>query len=72
MSEQTTQPQEETQVQEPQEGTFVAPPMDVYEFDWDKVTTLEEIKLVFKAMGIKFTAQVPNFEELKPFAKKVN
>ena len=53
-------------------SSFVAQSLDIYEFDWDKVNTIDDVKLIFKAMGIKFTAEVPNFEELKPLSKKID
>jgi len=44
---------------------------DWYEFDFDKVNTIEDIKLILQAMGMKFNQMAPNFEELKSISKKV-
>ena len=63
---------EETQVQEPQEGTFIAQQMDWYEFDFEKINTIEDIKVILQAMGMKFNEMAPNFDKLKEYGKKVS
>lgn len=45
---------------------------DWYEFDFDKVNTIDDIKKILSAMGMKFNQMAPNFEELKSISKKVD
>ncbi len=46
--------------------------LDWYEFDFDKVNTIEDIKLILQAMGMKFNQLAPNFEALLQYAKKLD
>ena len=46
--------------------------VDWYEFDFTKVNTIEDIKLILQAMGMKFNEFAPNFEELVKYGKKVD
>jgi ABC-type arginine transport system ATPase subunit len=46
--------------------------IDWYEFDFSKVNTIEDIKLILQAMGMKFNQLAPNFEELVKYGKKVD
>ena len=41
-----------------------------YEIDYDKVNTVEDIKLILNALGIKFTSNHPKFNTIEPFFKK--
>mgnify|MGYP003351590762 CR=1 FL=1 len=43
----------ETQVQEPQSGLTIEP-MDWYEIDFDKVNTIDDVKVILQSMGMKF------------------
>jgi len=42
----------------------------VYEIDFDKVNTVEDIKTLFKGIDFRFTAIVPEFESMKHLLKK--
>ena len=41
-----------------------------HEIDYDKVNTVEDIKLILNALGVKFTSNHPKFDTLEPFFKK--
>jgi hypothetical protein len=45
-------------------------PSVVYEIDFEKINTLEDVKNLIKALGIKFF-QSENTEEIKHLLKKV-
>lgn len=62
---------EETQVQEPQPATFeVGNPVNWYEFDWDnKITTLEDVKVIFKSLRMTVSDKAEDFETLKKYIK---
>lgn len=57
-------PQEETQQQEP------TPAVNWYEFDWDnKITTLEDVKIIFKSLRMTVSDKAEDFETLKKYVK---
>jgi hypothetical protein len=59
---------EETQVQEPQ--LEVNNPVNWYEFDWDnKITTLEDLKVIFKSLRMTVSDKAEDFETLKKYIK---
>jgi len=59
---------EETQVQEPQ---LQLEPVNWYEFDWDnKITTLEDIKVIFKSLRMTVSDKAEDFETLKKYTKE--
>jgi len=41
-----------------------------HEIDYDKVNSVEDIKLILNALGIKFTSNHPKFDTLEPLLKK--
>ena len=41
-----------------------------HEIDYDKVNSVEDIKLILNALGIKFTSNHPKFNTIEPFLKK--
>jgi hypothetical protein len=41
-----------------------------HEIDYDKVNTVEDIKLILNALGVKFSNNNPKFDTLEPFFKK--
>ena len=41
-----------------------------HEIDYDKVNSVEDIKLILNALGIKFTSNHPKFDTIKPLLKK--
>jgi len=51
--------------------TLVFTPTPRYEFDFDKIRNVEDIKRVLKALRISFTDQYPAFEEVKDLLKEV-
>ena len=58
---------EETQVQEPQ---LPLERVNWYEFDWDnKITTLEDVKVIFKSLRMTVSNQAEDFETLKKYIK---
>lgn len=60
-------PQEETQVQEPQPTAEL---VNWYEFDWDnKITTLEDIKVIFKSLKMTISEKAEEFDTLKKYTK---
>jgi hypothetical protein len=60
--------QEETQIQEPQ--LEVNNPVNWYEFDWDnKITTLEDLKVIFKSLRMTVSDKAEDFETLKKYIK---
>jgi len=64
---------EETQAPQEQEATLeVNNPIQWYEFDFEKVQTIDDIKLILSSMGMKFNEQVPNFDTLKEISKKID
>ena len=49
-------------------ATFIA---ETYrEIDYDKVNSVEDIKLILNALGVKFTSNHPKFNTIEPFLKK--
>ena len=46
-------------------------PMVRYEFDFDKIKSVEEVVRVIKALRISFGAEYPAFEEIKDLLKEV-
>ena len=46
-------------------------PMVRYEFDFDKIKTVEDVKRVLISLRISFTDQYPAFEEIKDLLKEV-
>ena len=61
-------PQEETQVQEPQP---TPQSINWYEFDWDnKITTLEDIKVIFKSLKMTISEKAEEFDTLKKYTKE--
>jgi hypothetical protein len=65
-------PNEETQVQEPQqEATFeVNNPVNWYEFDWDnKINSLDDIKVIFKSLKMTVSDKAEEFDVLKQYIK---
>ena len=59
--------QEETQVQEPQPTAEL---VNWYEFDWDnKITTLEDIKVIFKSLKMTISEKAEEFDTLKKYTK---
>ena len=59
--------EQETQVQEPQ---LEFTPVNWYEFDWDnKVTTLDDIKVIFKSLKMTVSAKAEEFDVLKKYVK---
>jgi hypothetical protein len=58
---------EETQLQEPQ---LEFTPVNWYEFDWDnKITTLEDLKVIFKSLRMTVSDKAEDFETLKKYLK---
>jgi hypothetical protein len=58
---------EETQVQEPQ---LKPERINWYEFDWDnKITSLEDIKVIFKSLRMTVSDKAEDFETLKKYIK---
>jgi hypothetical protein len=41
-----------------------------HEIDYDKVNSVEDIKLILNALGIKFMSNHPKFVTIKPLLKK--
>ena len=41
-----------------------------HEIDFDKVNSVEDIKLILNALGVKFSNNNPKFDTLEPFFKK--
>ena len=41
-----------------------------HEIDYDKVNSVEDIKLILNALGVKFISNHPKFDTLEPFLKK--
>jgi hypothetical protein len=41
-----------------------------HEIDYDKVNTVQDIKLILNALGIKFTSNHPKFDTIELFLKK--
>jgi hypothetical protein len=41
-----------------------------HEIDYDKVNSVEDIKLILNALGIKFTSNHPKFNTIEPLLKK--
>ena len=41
-----------------------------HEIDYDKVNTVEDIKLILNALGVKFTSNHPKFNTIEPLLKK--
>ena len=61
-------PNEETQVQEPQP---TPQSINWYEFDWDnKITTLEDIKVIFKSLKMTISEKAEEFDTLKKYTKE--
>jgi hypothetical protein len=46
-------------------------PMTRFEFDFDKIKTVEDVKRVLISLRISFTDQYPAFEEIKDLLKEV-
>jgi len=46
-------------------------PTTRYEFDFDKIKTVEDVIRIIKGLRISFTDQYPAFEELKDIIKEV-
>ena len=46
-------------------------PTPRYEFDFDKIKTIDEVIQIIKGLRISFTDQYPAFEELKGLIKEV-
>ena len=46
-------------------------PTTRYEFDFDKIKTVEDVIRIIKGLRISFTDQYPAFEELKDLIKEV-
>lgn len=60
---------EETQLQEP--SVSYTPAVDWYEFDWDnKITTLEDVKVIFKSLRMTVSNKAEDFETLKKYLKE--
>jgi hypothetical protein len=41
-----------------------------YQIDFDKINTIEDIKVLFKGLNITFTKGLQNFEDIKHLVKK--
>ena len=41
-----------------------------HEIDYDKVNTIEDIKLILNALGVKFISNHPKFNTIEPLLKK--
>jgi hypothetical protein len=41
-----------------------------HEIDYDKVNTVEDIKLILNALGVKFISNHSKFNTIEPFLKK--
>ena len=41
-----------------------------HEIDYDKVNSVEDIKLILNALGVKFSNNNPKFDTLEPLFKK--
>ena len=50
---------------------LVATPEERYEFDFDKITKVEDVIRVLKALRISFGPKYPAFEEIKDLLKEV-
>lgn len=46
-------------------------PTTRYEFDFDKIKTVEDVIRIIKGLRVSFTDQYPAFEELKDLIKEV-
>lgn len=46
-------------------------PTPRYEFDFDKIKTVEDVIRIIKGLRVSFTDQYPAFEELKDLIKEV-
>lgn len=46
-------------------------PMTRYEFDFDKIKTIEDIKRILISLRISFGERYPAFEEVKDILKEV-
>lgn len=46
-------------------------PMTRYEFDFDKIKSVEDVIRILKALKISFTDQYPAFEDVKDLLKEV-
>jgi hypothetical protein len=42
-----------------------------YEFDFDKIKTVDDVKRVLESLMISFTDRYPRFEEVKDLLKEV-
>ena len=49
-------------------ASFIA--VTYHEIDYDRVNTVEDIKLILNALGIKFIGNHPKFNTIEPFLKK--
>jgi hypothetical protein len=49
-------------------ATFIAE--TYHEIDYDKVNTVEDIKLILNTLGVKFISNHPKFETIAPLLKK--
>ena len=68
----TEQNNEQSILELPAEAQIQMPPMEWYEFDFEKINSIEDIKIVLQAMGMKFNQLAPNFDKLKEYGKKVD
>ena len=46
--------------------------LPLYEIDFDKVITLEDVKQVLDGLRIVFNETAPAFEQLKPYLKQLD
>ena len=45
--------------------------LPLYEIDFDKVNTLEDVKIILDGFRIIFNETAPAYEQLKPYLKEV-
>lgn len=56
---------------------LTTPPVQVntqpqwYPIDWDKVKTLQDVKVILKNMGLGCQDNAPNYQELKQFLSDI-
>lgn len=49
--------------------TFVGTSKEMWEFDWDKINTVEDLKQLLKGIDMYPMPNAPNWENLKPYCK---
>ena len=61
-------PNEETQVQEPQQAVIT--PINWYEFDWNnKIQSVDDLKVIFSSLRMTVSEKAEEFDTLKKYLK---